>query len=56
MSSENPQEPQEMTIDQIQARLGQILREHGNMESNIPVVPGHEYWQLKKELSLKRNK
>ena len=35
---------------QISERLGEILKAHQGLESNIPVNPTHEYWSLLNEL------
>ena len=36
---------------EICARLGEILAEHDGLESNVPALKSHEYWQLKAELN-----
>ena len=41
-------------IDEIHARLAEILKEHNGLESNIPAVSTHEYWTLKSELNALR--
>jgi len=35
---------------QISERVGEILKEHQGLESNVPVNPTHEYWVLLNEL------
>lgn len=37
-------------VTEISKRLGDILAEHGGLESNVPAVGTHEYWTLKNEL------
>ncbi len=39
---------------EITNRLGEILKEHNGLESNIPAVGTHEYWTLKAELNALR--
>lgn len=41
--------------EEILKRLKEILDKHDGLESNIPVIRGHEYWNLKNELQKLNN-
>lgn len=43
-------------MKEISLKLAEILKNHGGLESNVPVTVGHEYWGLKAELNDLRTK